>query len=281
MKWLKHLLAFLVYSNLFIASCAVLMTLHSARLLTGSDPGQALLQFVFFSTICSYSFHYFFTTKSLIPSPRIHWQEKYRYVLLFLFFAGLAGALLKFLELREHWPWLVPAVVATFLYSAPKLPHPLFRQLRKVAIGKTIFLAFIWMYVTTVLPVVVSGRGWTNSFTLYAISRFFFIYCICILFDYRDRADDRAEGVKSLITFLSDRNITRLYYFSLLVYVSCTFLVTGKLFSETQALFLLLPGLVLAFLYNYARRHFSDILYYVLLDGLMALSALLMLVARI
>lgn len=281
MKWLKHFLNFLVYGNFFIASCAVLMVHQTARLLTGMDPDRSLVQFVFFSTICSYSFHYYFTTHSLVPSPRIKWQLKNRNIILFLFLGGLAGSVILFIQLSVYWPWLLPAAAATFLYSAPKLPHPLFHQLRKVAIGKTIFLAFIWMYVTAVLPVIVSGQEWNSTFTLYAAGRYFFIYCICILFDYRDRTDDKAEGVRSLITFLSDKNITRLYYFSLLAYAACTAGLLNTGIGSRPVILLLLPGLVLLFIYNAARRNFSDILYFVVLDGLMALSAILMLIARI
>ncbi len=257
------------------------MTYQSAHLLTGADPGQTLVQFVFFSTICSYSFHYYFTTHSVIASPRIHWQAKNRNLLLFFFMAALAVSAVLFFRLSTFWPWLLPAIVATFLYSAPKLPHPFFHRLRKVAIGKTIFLAFIWMYVTTVLPVIVSGLSWNSSLTIFAVSRFFFIYCICILFDYRDREDDKAEGVKSLITYLSEKNITRLYYFSLLTYIICTVWLSRYGFISLQITLLLLPGLILVFLHNYARRNFSDLLYYVVLDGLMALSAILMLLAGI
>ena len=38
---------------------------------------------------------------------------------------------------------------------------------------------------------------------------------------------------------------------------------------------LLIPGAITAALYSYARKNFSDLLYYFVLDGLMALSALL------
>ncbi len=42
-----------------------------------------------------------------------------------------------------------------------------------------------------------------------------------------------------------------------------------------EILLLLIPGIILAFLYPMARRNFSDYLYYFILDGLMMLSALL------
>lgn len=277
MKHLKQFLFFLVYSNLFIAACALLMLQQTAHLFLDDTVNTDLLRFVFFSTLCSYSFHYYLTTESVVPSQRIIWLKRYRHVHSVLFMVGLAGAVFFFLRLIAFWPWLLPAVIATFLYSAPKIRHPLFRQLRKVAVGKTIFLAFIWMYVTAVLPIIVGGAGWDTGHTIYVASRFFFIYCICILFDYRDRDDDKLAGVRSLITYLNEKNITRLFIFSWIIFATLTCFLVQYDFSPVTIIFLLIPGILLALLYNYARRNFSDMVYYVILDGLMALSALLML----
>jgi len=169
----------------------------------------------------------------------------------------------------------------TFLYSAPKIPNKHFRALGKIALGKTIFLALVWTYVTVVLPIVINGNEWHPDFYLYALSRFFLIYAICILFDYRDREDDKSIGIRSLITWLSESGIRKLFILSILLF----FLLTiGMLFYQYDLLtifILLLPGIITAALYNYARKHLSDLLYYFVLDGLMALSALLMLLPEI
>ena len=277
MKLIRQLLAFLVYSNLFIAACAVLMVNQTTQLLLGNKPDTDLTGFVFFSTLCSYSFHYYLSTQSVIPSERIKWAARYRFIYVIIFFIGLAGVVFFGYALLSYWPWLLIAAVATFLYSAPKIPHPLFIALRKVAIGKTIFLAFIWMYVTTVLPLVISRADWETNFTLFVISRFFLIYAICILFDYRDRQDDKAAGVRSLITYLGENSIRFLFYFSLLVFgISTCWMLYGN--RLVTILILLVPGIILAFSYNYARRNFSDLFYYFFLDGLMALSAVIMLI---
>ncbi len=274
----RKILQFLVYSNLFIAGCAILMVWHTSHLLLHQAPSLNLLGFVTFSTICSYSFHWYLTSGSVIPSERIHWMKRNRYVHTILFFIGLIGAAYFFFQLLSYWPWLLIAAVATFLYSAPKIPHPLFRMLRKVAIGKTIFLAFVWMYVTSVLPVMVSDVEWNGGFLLYAISKFFLIYAICILFDYRDRQDDKAAGVKSLITYLSEKSITALFCFSILVFIASTLLMLKYNYKLFDMIILLIPGIITASLYNYARKHFGDMFYYLVLDGLMALSAILMLI---
>src|SRR5205085_12328620 len=176
------------------------MVYQTTWLLLNSAPQPEYTGFVFSSTITSYSFHYYLTYQSVLPSKRLEWLKKFRVVHLTLFLLGLAGVIIFGFKLLPHWPWLILAAVATFLYSAPKIPHPLFRSLRKIAIGKTIFLAFIWMYVTTMLPVIVAGQSSTAEYWIFAINRFFFIYAICILFDYRDKADDKAAGIKSLVT---------------------------------------------------------------------------------
>lgn len=196
-----------------------------------------------------------------------------------MFFAGIAGALYFFYFLRAHWFWLAGSALITFLYSAPKIPHPLFRMLRKVALGKTIFLALVWMYVTTLLPALVSATQWNGSLVFFSIHRFFLIYAICILFDYRDRQDDKLAGIRSLITYLSETNITRLFYASIIVALAGALALLAWHFNALSIGWLVLPVIITGALYNYARTHFYDQFYYFVLDGLMALSAMLMLIA--
>ncbi len=281
MKQLRKFLFFLIYSNLFVAACTTLMVQQTCQLLLHERANSDYAGFVFFSTLCSYSFHWYLTFDSVIPSGRITWLDRYRFIHVLLFFTGLAGAAFFFFRLFIYWYWLILAAIPTFLYSAPKIPHPLFRLLRKVAIGKTIFLAFIWMYVTTILPVIIAGRESNTGFVLFAISRFFLIYSVCILFDYRDRPDDKAAGVRSLITYLSEKNITRLFTFSLLIFSTSTGGMLAYGYGLTDIILILIPGIIIASLYNYSHRNFSDLLYYFILDGLLAFSAVLMLIPGI
>jgi 4-hydroxybenzoate polyprenyltransferase len=265
-----------VFSNLFIACCAVLMAYQTSLLLIGAAPGFEFSGFVFFATICSYSFHWYLTPDiSDIDSVRLRWLKRYRPVHLVLLLLGLAGVAWFGYFLLPHWKNLLVVAIATFLYSAPKIPYPLFRSLRKVALGKTVFLAFVWMYVTTVLPIRVSSIYWFTDYTLFAVSRFFLIYAICILFDYRDRDYDRSIGIRSLITWLSEKGILYLFFGSLLVFGVTTLLLLNYDWDLFTVFLLLFPGLVLVFIYQYAVKNFSDILFYFYLDGLMVLSPLL------
>jgi len=251
------------------------------RFLLQVESNWNLIFFVFFSTICSYSFHWYLTTESVIPSSRIDWLKQNRNFHLILFFIGAIGTGILFFYLIHYWLWLGIAAIATFLYSAPKIPHRYFRALRKVALGKTIFLAFVWMYATTILPIIISPVKWQPHFILFILSRFFLIYAICILFDYRDREDDKIAGIRSLITYLNERSIFYLFAFSLIVFGVSTLLMLRYDYRPANILIVLLPGIIAASLFKYAIRNFSDIFYYLILDGLMALSSIIMLVTGI
>lgn len=270
------LFRFFIYSNLFIALCAVLMVYQTCGLLLHRYPDIYFTLFVFFATICSYSFHWYLSpVEGEPPSSRMEWLRRNRQVHTILFFTGLVGAAICSLFLLKYWPWLLLSAFITFLYSAPKIPHRWFRLLRKVALGKTIFLALVWIHVTTILPLLISTETWKPVFTVFVISRFFLVYAICILFDYRDREYDRKVGIRSLITWLSEKSITILFVTSLLVFGAFSICMVSLEQTFRTVFILLIPGAITAALYSHARRNFSDLLYYFVLDGLMALSALL------
>lgn len=276
MSFAGKLFRFFIYSNLFMALCAVLMVYQTGELLLHKAPDIYFTGFVFFATICSYSFHWWLTPvdPAMYPS-RMEWLKRNRNVHSLFFFIGLAGVLICSLFLLDYWLWLLSSAFITFLYSAPKIPHPYFRLLRKVALGKTIFLALVWAHVTAILPVIISNETWKPVFTLFAASRFFMVYAVCILFDYRDREYDTTVGIRSLITWLSEQGITTLFIASLLFFVVFTIWMIPLGQSVKTTLILLVPGAITAALYYTARKNFSDFLYYFVLDGLIALPSLL------
>lgn len=281
MFFFRKLFDYFVYSNLFIAACAVLMAYQTGDLLLHTSPDLYLIAFIFFATICSYSFHWYLTPDVSIESPRLRWLKKNRGVHTVLFFVGLTGSVVFGFFLVYHWYWLLLSALITFLYSAPKIPHPYFRALRKVAFGKTLFLAFVWMYVTTIFPIQVSDEPWRPDFFLFAAGRFFLIYAICIIFDYRDREYDRSIGIRSLITWLNEKSITILFAVSLVAFAIFTCLLYNYGYQFDMIFILLTPGFIAAVMYNHLTKNFSDILYYFIVDGLMALSAFIMLLLNI
>jgi 4-hydroxybenzoate polyprenyltransferase len=277
----KKAFDFFIFSSLYIALCAVLMTYQTFHLLGNFPININLIFFIFFSTICSYNFHWYLTPYSVASSQRVLWTQKNKTLHIILYFIGLAGSVFYFYLEKQHWIAICFGAVFTFLYSAPKLPQTFFKDLKKIAVGKTLFLAFVWTYVTTVLPLIVANVVWKNDFTLFILSRFFLIYAICILFDYRDREDDKRDKIISMITFLNEKGIDILFAVSIIFFATTTIWLYWYSYSWFSIAILLTPGIIVALLYNYAKKNFSDYLYYFTLDGLMMLSALLMLVFRI
>lgn len=280
-SFFRKIVDYFVFSSLYIAIGAVVMIWQTSRLLLGSPPPGRLLGFVFFATICSYNFHWYLTPRSATPSRRVLWTHRHKTLHFVLYLTGLVGAAVYFFYLLPWFPALCFAALLTFFYSAPKLPWPIFRQLQKIAVGKTIFLAFVWVYVTVVLPLIVQQAQWNMAFVLFVASRFFFTYAVCVVFDSRDRQDDRRQGIKSLITILDDKGIDRLFWTSMVLFFLTNFALSRFHYPAFYIFLLVVPGLILAALYHETKRNFSDDLYYTVLDGLMMFSGLLMLIFRI
>ncbi|UYQ91296.1 UbiA family prenyltransferase [Chitinophaga horti] len=266
---------FLLFSSLYIAFCAVAMTWQSNEMLGLSYDHSTYYAFVFFATICSYNFHWYLTPGGIeATSQRLSWNNRRRMLQIALYLLGLIGAVWFYWPLRHHWFPVSGAILLTFLYSAPKLAYPPFIWLRKIAIGKTLFLTFVWTYVTTVLPAFIADEVHGLSLAWLTCHRFFLIYAICILFDNRDREQDKAEGIRSLITYFDRNGVSRLYYFSVLLAAVFAGLLWPYVPAWTIGT-LLVPVAVTAMIKRYSETHASDYVYYFYLDGLMMLSALL------
>lgn len=278
---IKTSVHFLVFSSIYIAICALVMIYQTNDLLDLHYDIFHYNCFVFFSAICSYNFHWGLTPSVQTDLLRLGWTVRNKKLHLILFVLGAVGAAWNFFYLYEHWLWLSIGVVLTFLYSAPKLTA--LRRLRQIAVGKTIFLAMVWMYVTTALPVLISADQPVNvsleninaTQILFCASRFCFIYSICILFDYRDRDYDKKEGIRSMITYFDDKGVDKLFYFSLVLFIVFTCALAFAGFTVLQLILILIPGFIMVPLYHLGKKNFSDYLYYIILDGMMMSSALL------
>jgi 4-hydroxybenzoate polyprenyltransferase len=257
------------------------MSWQTWYLVLHSNLPAAFYGFVFFATMCSYNFHWWLTPTSNNSTQRVAWAAQYKGWHYGFYLYGLAGTFVSFLFISAHWLAISFGALVTFLYSAPKLPQPVFRSLRKVAIGKTLFLSIVWTYVTTILPVFIANESFNGEIALFSISRFGLIYAICILFDYRDREDDRREGIRSMITYFEEEGINILFTISILIFAGASLGLYGYNYSLAKSIILLLPGVLVACLYRYAKKNFSDYLYYLILDGMMMLSGLLMLILKV
>jgi len=261
---------------LFIAVCAVVMVYQTYFLFLERPVNNYYLAFVFFSTICSYNFHWMLTPGSVNQVYRSEWSGRHRNIHLYFFILGLIASVFFFFYLAKDWPVLLIAAVLTFLYSAPKISFAPFQWLKKFSVGKTIFLASVWTYVTSILPFFLENKTIGTDSLLYFSAQFFFFLSLCIIFDYRDRQQDKEEGIRSLITYLTEKGINIFFFISILFSALSLFLLYKKGIELKYILILAVPIIIISILYNKTKRNFSDYLYYFVLDGLIMLSGILL-----
>src|SRR6187401_2612773 len=169
----KKILDFFLFTSLFVSCCAVIMVYQSYSLIIGKPVNSWFAVFVFSSTVCSYNFHWALTPHSIAPSQRLQWDEKQKSYHLLLSIAGLAGAAISFFFIKEYWFYIGVAAILTFLYSAPKISLTPFQWLKKIALGKTIFLAMAWTYVTAVLPILIERTISNEKAIFFCTGQFF------------------------------------------------------------------------------------------------------------
>jgi 4-hydroxybenzoate polyprenyltransferase len=274
---LRKAFNFFLFTSLFIVTVAAAMVWQTVSLLHIKSLNYWYYFFVIGGTTASYNVHWYLTNNNdagSSESVRVVWTLKHKNILLPLAIVGLLMATTACWFLKEHWFWLMMGVLLASLYTAPKIPGAISQWLKKMAIAKTIYLTLAWVYVTTILPLIITGVTIAPADIVFIVYRFFLIFAICILFDYRDRESDLHNGIKSLITYLSQKGNNLLYYFSIAMAFVAVWLPGYYFFGMLTGLFLAVPLLVLLWLFPQIKVVSNDYLYYFVLDGLMAVSLL-------
>ncbi|MGJ7032404.1 hypothetical protein [Niabella hirudinis] len=267
---------FIIFSNLFIACCAVAMCLNTVAFFNLGKLPADYAAFVFFSTLSSYSIHWYLTNEEVeTTASRTDWLRQHKKVHAVFFLVSAIGTLIFLLRLSASWLYILPAVGLTLLYTAPKFPHRFFRSLQRYILGKTFLLAAMWTYVTTALTFFVQGVSWHAPHFIYVADRFALIFAICILFDLRDKQFDRQTGIKSLVTILPLEKIKIIFSLFILMNIAGSYILYTYTQSIIHFIFLSLPALLTYLLYPFAIKSKNDYLFYFILDGLMALTSVL------
>ncbi|MVM42037.1 hypothetical protein GO730_37540 [Spirosoma sp. HMF3257] len=266
-------LQFFLFSNTYIALGAVVMCWMTARLFHLKLPARFLL-FIFLGTLSSYALHWYLTPTAVNQRERNQWNRRHKPTLLGIFIGSSVLLLALLSQLIPYLCYLMPLIVATFLYTAPKIDHRPFRYLRQIAILKTAYLAFVWTYVTAVLPLLLATAAWTATMSLWALNRFIFIYCLCFWFDYRDRDDDRRSRWLTLVSMMTYQRALYMFY----GLVGCFTMSLVMLYLHGMAFRSIIgigsPMLLLAGTVQSIPNWVSDYWYYAYLDGLLILSGL-------
>jgi hypothetical protein len=252
------------------------MTMHTFRLFLPGIDHFWLIGFIASSTLLSYCLHWYLLDKNPGVTYRNKWTGSHKTFLLLQTIIGAIGAAFFFYSLHQYWLQLVIPAFITMIYTAPKITA--LNKLKSFAYGKTFLLAFTWAYVTIILPLWIYTSEWQIGYTTFFISRFTLIYLICLLFDFRDRKEDLAEGLTTLPSLISLKGLRIVFYSILTIFLISTLILLNGRFEYSEIMNLLMPGIILTLIFPICTRNFDDYLYYFILDGLMMLSALMSIV---
>jgi|GEM_PF-1788159 len=222
----REIINWVFYGHLWIALAATGLSWLSLRVTYGHQSCVSewpVLTFVFFSTLSVYTLHRFLSFQRAERRPttlrygivRQHPRTSLMVGGVSTLAAGILG--LKFIS--TIWPAILLALPVTVFYLTP--PASGWRRLRDLPYLKNLWVALAWTVMTVVVPILVM-ESWAfradrdafdfpelinlfscvpvaplnyQNFSLELVTRLLFTGCIAMLFDLRDVALDRAQGV--------------------------------------------------------------------------------------
>lgn len=275
---------FLIYSNLYIAIAAMLMTVESQIQLGMAPNWHPYLFLILFATLFEYNLHKFvsvFFHHRLLDPTKFGWIMGHLKLFYFIVFASVGGFIITACFAR--WSVLItlfPLGILTFLYSFPVYRNgvKLFR-LREVPLVKIFIISFVWSATCIILPIVQAGmRIDLPAVSLMILERSLFIFAITVPFDIRDMAGDLRAGLKTLPLLIGEKNAMRVANFALLLFLALSsvhYVLTQQLFI---AFAFFISGITTLIFLNNARIKTYREYHYGVLDGTMALQGLLVIV---
>ena len=190
----------ILYSNLWIAACALAMALQTKWLLSGNISLTNLEWFILCSTLSLYAVHRLtgmVKLKAFADKGRYAVISRFRnHIAIYAIISAIAGAWFYFqldLKLQIH---LALTGVISLGYVLPVLGTG--KRLRDIHYLKIFLIAITWAWVTVVVPALSSIKSWNIWLTLLTLERVIFIFAITLPFDIRDFQIDVHTGVKTI-----------------------------------------------------------------------------------
>jgi 4-hydroxybenzoate polyprenyltransferase len=264
-----------LYSNIFIAICAVAMTFQTYWIL-GIDykTSPALAGLVFFSTWVIYAIHRLVSLDKVDKSLKVdrfqiiaHYQ---RHIQFYTFLATIGvGVCFFFLQPITQVALVLPGLLSLG-YVIPFLGEQK-KRLRDINFIKIFLIAIVWSYVTVLLPLLEYQIPIDANIVGMFVERMLFIFIITLPFDLRDWEIDRRNGVQTLPAVLGVSKTLEVAFVLLLLWLGMTYF----LYSSTIWGGLVLTGIITGGLIGLSPKQKQDYFFTGLVDGTMILQAVL------
>ncbi|RZK58416.1 MAG: hypothetical protein EOO87_00295 [Pedobacter sp.] len=282
-KALLAIIDFLLFSNLFIASCAVAQGLVTYYLLR-VPPDKYVLAFLFCSTLLVYNLSMLLSKPKepqKSPFKRVRWIfSHHRLTISITLIAALCIIPLSLWYLSIQSKLLMGFVGALAL--AYNFPFLNFNDkkigLRNLPGIKLFLIGFVWSVSCVLLPIVqiesTFGIMISLSETLLLVAkRFLFICAITIPFDIRDLYQDKLYELKTIPVILGEKKAWIFCQALLVVYVIMLVLFTKEI--NPQVIGLVLTVVLTGWLIFKSNIKKNEYFYFLFLDGTMLLQWLI------
>jgi len=271
---LRRTVDLFLYSNIFIAFCALALLWSSQLMATSKVVAVPYDGLVFFASLFIYGAHRLVGIHKLKANKvneRHEFIQKIEPLVILLGSIGLVGAVFMFfgLSTMQQVLLIIPGLIS-LAYIIPFSRKG--KRLRDYSFIKVFLIAFTWAWVTVIVPLweIRSDGIWWLYF-----ERFFFILAITLPFDIRDLELDKVQKTLTIPGVLGVKKTIRLSFLMLGISI-----VLGIIYLLGFSLqYAVVNGYVLAGLYtfyfiNEVDEDANDYLFAGWLDGTMIIQFL-------
>ena len=180
MKKLHPFFLFLINSNIFVSICVLSLAISSEFLLVNSKisfPSKVSL-FVFFATIFTYNFQRIIRVSKSQKHNRKDWTQKNKFLIYLVMIIGSVMSLYLFSKFKNN------TQIAIIFSGIISLLYPF--GLRTIPFSKIFVISLIWTTSTMLLLILEEEIIFSSNVIAHLLSRFLFVFAICIPFDIRD-----------------------------------------------------------------------------------------------
>lgn len=280
-RWLQMGLQTAVYGAIFISLCTVALCMQTSMELQLPFNSVPFYVLVFSATLGQYNIHYYIKKSARAHSDRFAWSQAHRQVHVWLNVVGAIGVMYGLLHLQlKHYLVLGIIAAITVLYSFPFLPFTHKRRLKDYGLLKILTLSYVWVLITVWFPVVTKMKV-TPDFMSVFLERFLLLFVLCLAFDIRDMEADRSEGIGTIPVACGSNRSYQIIWLGLVLMVLTGLWRLDQTHNFLQFNAIVISAIATYFMVEHSRKHPSDMVYLLGIDGMMLLQAVLVAVASI
>ena len=272
MTFIKRFIDLILYSNFFIAACAVAMTLQTQLLLQNEfEITSPIVILVFCATLVIYALHRLvgmFKVQDFIGEGRYYIINKFKsHIWIYAILGVLIGAYYFFQVSQIVQIVIVVPALCSLGYVLPIFGKGKKLRLRDFSGLKIFMVAIVWAYVTVLLPALELGI-WNSKVLWVFIERSLFVFAITLPFDIRDLKVDGHNEVQTIPSWIGITKTIQLAGVLLLLFLIIVFYI----YSIPVFIAMLISALSTLYFVYLSPKQTHDYFFTALMDGTMILQ---------